>query len=50
MNIFMHKYIKMELYIHFTKMKQSKAMENMSEQFSKVRINKNIHDMMMAFV
>ena len=49
MNIFMHKYIKMELYIHFTK-KQSKAMENMSEQFSKVRINKNIHEMMMAFI
>ena len=29
MNIFMHTYIKMELYIHFIKMKQSKAMENM---------------------
>ena len=30
MNIFMHKYIKMELYIHFTK-KQSKAMDESDE-------------------
>ena len=29
MNIFIHTYIKMELYIYFTKMNQSKAMENM---------------------